>query len=177
MSDTVTAWTLRCVRADASMVSCRHQIQPFLKVPAIQDDDFLPSIPYTAPPRWRKSETEVMEIQRVDRIGGCDWEVVWVRVWGARERTGRHTRWEGWGFFWSSQSGVGMKPDDSTQLQRMCHKSTGTSYDEVHSRGSNWATKTRHFEGISKQNLGTYTVRYMLWGNGINFCFTKFSPK
>ena len=67
------------------MVPGRRQIQLFLttqKVPSIPDDDFRAPTPYTAPLRWRKSETVVVGIQRVDGIGvdGCDLEVVGVRV-------------------------------------------------------------------------------------------------
>ena len=46
---------------DTFMVPSHSQIQPFLstqKIPASADDDFLAPTPYTAPLKWRKSETE-----------------------------------------------------------------------------------------------------------------------
>ena len=70
------------------------QIQPFLntkKVPANQDDDFLASIPYTAPPtQWRKSESKLVGIQQVDRtvVGG---EGVGVRREGTGDRVEQYS--------------------------------------------------------------------------------------
>ena len=57
---------------DGAMVPSEILIQQILitkKVPSTQDDDFLAPIPYTAPPWWRKSETEVAGTQRVEGIG------------------------------------------------------------------------------------------------------------
>ena len=70
---------------DAPMVPSHSKIQQFLitqKVPATQDDDILAPIPYTAPPWWRMSDTEVAGTQRVDGIGvgGFGLEVVGVSV-------------------------------------------------------------------------------------------------
>ena len=56
---------------DNPMLPSHCQTQQFLiteKVPSTQDDDFLAPIPYTAPPWWRKSETEVAGTQQVDGI-------------------------------------------------------------------------------------------------------------
>ena len=90
----------------APMVPSRCQTKSFLttqKVPAIEDDDFLAPIPYTAPLRWRKSETETAGIQWVDGIGvgWCGLEVVGVRermgVTGQGAGRGNGTRREGRG--------------------------------------------------------------------------------
>ena len=75
---------------DNPMLPSHCQTQQFLiteKVPSTQDDDFLAPNLYKAPPRWRKSETDV-GIQRVDGtdVGGCGLEVVGVRVGVVRER-------------------------------------------------------------------------------------------
>ena len=103
---------------DAPMVSSHSKIQQFLiseKVPVTQDDDILAPIPYTAPPWWRMSETEVAGTRRVDGtgVGGLDLDVV---VWpgdgggegrgyeggGHREQTGAQLNApEGMGY-WSS---------------------------------------------------------------------------
>ena len=83
---TVQNWHVSGVAGqDAAIVSSSCQIQQFLttqKVPAIQDDDFLAPTPYTAPRKWRKSETEIAGIQWMDGIGvgGCGLEVVGLGV-------------------------------------------------------------------------------------------------
>ena len=68
---------------DTFMVPSHSQIQPFLStqiIPASADDDFLAPTPYTAPLKWRKSETEEAGIQQVDGSDSKNWQTFW-RPW------------------------------------------------------------------------------------------------
>ena len=151
MSDPDTLWTQHVYEVggqDTPTVLSHRHFRPFLSiqnVPAGSDDDFLAPTPYTAPPRWKKSETEQAGKQQVDRIevGGWGLEVVGVRGLGDMRGENTGNRLE--------QHLMHQRGGETRGLEQyLCTRGEGTIASWGRRRGNTWSSHSctrKHWSG------------------------------